>query len=365
MKLVMIFLEEKHPNIIIKTLIIIKNLLDSIKNNKTKLNIDLNITDNMLIKIKKKLGDVNPKVRNKVVELYSYMLTLDFCDYNNLINELIEDELKHHDDIKIIPKSSKVIMKKLEILNSAFDDFNNSIKSKRTDMESFPSSLVLDYLIMNVTHSKSEIRKYSRMLIGKFINIFGIKNMKKKLEKIEGRELLKLVNENQSLKELFPNLTSNGMIDKSSLDISNTNLNISGRNKSKNKSRIENKIKCNYCQKEISNKENLQNHFLKECPFFITCENCNKNIEVKKLINHRLNECKDKEKYEMCKRCKEAILKDLYDKHVKDNKCNPAKNPNSSARCPLCHKDIVPPGDKGFINHLCKEGCSSHNRKKN
>ena len=365
MKLVMIFLEEKHPNIIIKTLIIIKNLLDSIKNNKTKLNIDLNITDNMLIKIKKKLGDVNPKVRNKVVELYSYMLTLDFCDYNNLINELIEEELKHHDDIKIIPKSSKVIMKKLEILNSAFDDFNNSIKAKRTDMESFPSSLVLDYLIMNVTHSKSEIRKYSRMLIGKFINIFGIKNMKKKLEKIEGRELLKLVNENQSLKELFPNLTANGMIDKSSLDVSNNNLNVSGRNKSKSKTKIENKIKCNYCQKEIQNKENLQNHFLKECQFYITCENCNQNIEVKKLINHRLNECKDKEKYEMCKRCKEAILKELYDKHVKDNKCNPAKNPNSSARCPLCHKDIVPPGDKGFINHLCKEGCGSHNRKKN
>jgi hypothetical protein len=189
--------------------------------------------------------------------------------------------------------------------------------------------------------------------------------MKKKLEKIEGRELLKLVNENQSLKELFPNLTANGMIDKSSLDVSNNNLNVSGRNKSKSKTKIENKIKCNYCQKEIQNKENLQNHFSKECPFFITCENCNQNIEVKKLINHRLNECKDKEKYEMCKRCKEAILKDVYDKHVKDNKCNPAKNPNSSARCPLCHKDIVPPGDKGFILHLCKEGCISHNRKKN
>ena len=70
MKLVMIFLEEKHPSIVIKTLDIIKNLLDSIRVNRTKLNIDLNITDSMLRKIKKKLGDVNPKVRNKVAELY-------------------------------------------------------------------------------------------------------------------------------------------------------------------------------------------------------------------------------------------------------------------------------------------------------
>jgi hypothetical protein len=214
MKLVMIFLEEKHPSIVIKTLDIIKNLLDSIRVNRTKLNIDLNITDSMLRKIKKKLGDVNPKVRNKVAELYCYMLTLDFCDYNNLINELIEDELRHI-DIKPIPKSSKLIMKKLEIFNSIFDDFNNALKSKRTDMESFPSSLVLDYLIMNVQHSKSEIRKYSRMLIGKYINIFGKSKMKKKLEKIEGRELSKLVNENQSLKEIFPNLSSNGVIEKS------------------------------------------------------------------------------------------------------------------------------------------------------
>ena len=371
MKLVMIFLEEKHPSIVIKTLDIIKNLLDSIRVNRTKLNIDLNITDSMLRKIKKKLGDVNPKVRNKVAELYCYMLTLDFCDYNNLINELIEDELRHI-DIKPIPKSSKLIMKKLEIFNSIFDDFNNALKSKRTDMESFPSSLVLDYLIMNVQHSKSEIRKYSRMLIGKYINIFGKSKMKKKLEKIEGRELSKLVNENQSLKEIFPNLSSNGVIEKSSLDISNgNNLNMSNgniRNKSKGKSpkKKENevKVKCNYCSKEFPNRDILPSHWTKDCPFFITCENCNQNIEVKKLINHRLNDCKDKENYEMCKRCKEAVSKDIYEKHVKDNKCNPAKNPNSSGRCPLCHKDLVPPGDKGFIVHLIKEGCPAHNRKK-
>ena len=82
MKIVMVFLEEKHPSAVLKTLDIVKILLDSIKEHRTQLNIDLNITDSMLTKIKTKIGDVMPKVRSKTVELYCYMLTLDFCDYN-------------------------------------------------------------------------------------------------------------------------------------------------------------------------------------------------------------------------------------------------------------------------------------------
>ena len=64
----------------------------------------------------------------------------------------------------------------------------------------------------------------------------------------------------------------------------------------------------------------------------------------------------------MCKRCKEAIdLKD-YEYHVRENKCNPAKNINSSNRCPVCHRDI-PPHDKGFYLHLVKYICQKHKRK--
>ena len=248
MTLVMLFLEEKHPSAVIKTLDIVKLLLDSIKQHRTQLNIDLNITDSMLTKIKSKLGDVMPKVRTKTVELYCYMLTLDFCDYNNLISELIEEELKHIDS-KYIPKSSKLILGKLEIFNKAFDDFQNAVQTKRTDMETFPYNLVSNYLILNVSHSKSEVRKMTRLVIGKFIKIFGTKNIQKKLERVDMRELAKLVNEIPQLKDVFPNV-ANANIGNTSLDMSMNagNGNIANtvpnkKNRSKSKGRVNTKAK--------------------------------------------------------------------------------------------------------------------------
>ena len=262
---------------------------------------------------------------------------------------------------------------KLEILKNVFDDFKNALSNKRTDMSTFPSNLVMNYLIMNVTHSKSEVRKLCRLDILKFINIFGVHKIKKKLEKVDGRELNKLVNEIPALQDVFPNLVGNGQ-GSNSLDNSYGSRKFNNsKSRSKNKNNklntsnksIKNKtlIKCQYCSKEVKNKEELNSHFNSECLFFINCENCNENIEVKKLTNHRLNECKKKNEYKLCKRCKEAISSNMYDKHIKDNNCLPAKNPNSSNRCPLCHKDIGP-GDKGFIQHLIKEECPQHNRKK-
>ena len=178
MKLSMILIEEKHPSVVIKTLKILQKLFEYIRQHGTKLNIDLNITDSVLSKIKRKLGDANKKVRAEAVSLYCYMLTLDFCDYNNLISELLEEELRHYDS-KYIPKSPHLIIGKLEIFRSVFDSFDEAVKSKRTSQESFPSNLVMDYLIMNVNNSKSEVRKLCRLNISKFINIFGVNKIKK------------------------------------------------------------------------------------------------------------------------------------------------------------------------------------------
>lgn len=178
MKLSMELIEEKHPSVIIKTLEILKELFEYIKKHGTKLNIDLNVTDSVLTKIKKKLGDANRKVRAKAVELYCYMLTLDFCDYNNLISELLEEELRHYDS-KYIPKSPNLIIGKLDIFNSVFDKFNEAISSKRTTLESFPSNLVMDYLILNVSNNKSEVRKLSRANISKFVGILELIKLKR------------------------------------------------------------------------------------------------------------------------------------------------------------------------------------------
>jgi centrosomal protein CEP104 len=98
-----------------------------------------------------------------------------------------------------------------------------------------------------------------------------------------------------------------------------------------------------------------------QCVMFTTCNGCNNCIEVRVLTNHKLTSCTNKDNFIMCKICKEAINKDEYDNHQKIGKCNPAKNPNSSNRCPLCHKDIMPT-DKGFYVHLVEEGCEERKK---
>ena len=423
MKLSLILIEDKHPSIIIKTLQVLKELFEYLKEHNSKLNIEPNITDSILFKIKQKIGDVNPKVRAKAVDLYSFMLTLNFCDYNNLISELLEEELKHYDS-KYIPKSNNLIMGKLDIFISVFNNFSDAIKSKRTKIETFPYNLVIEYLLMNVSHNKSEIRKKTRFVISQFIRYFGALKIKKKLEKIEERELMKLVAEIPELREYFPKLYS-----PSNCDLSNgneLNLGINGRrgskanlkinnlynygedNEKKNSSKSKNLTKkksvikkmennfndnnkskddekkneniennniegdkkendknikndfCEYCKNKLKNGEILANHWITNCKMFTQCEKCFMNLEVQKLNEHRGKECKFKEQYKLCKNCNENFLKEEYNKHVKE-KCSIKIG---YIKCPLCHKDIDAANKKGFYLHLIKQGCPQQNRNK-
>ena len=408
MKLSMILIDEKHPSVVIKTLKILQKLFEYIRMHGTKLNIDLNITDSVLSKIKRKLGDANKKVRAEAVSLYCYMLTLDFCDYNNLISELLEEELRHYDS-KYIPKSPHLIIGKLEIFKSVFEDFDEAVKSKRTTQESFPSNLVMDYLIMNVNNSKSEVRKLCRLNISKFINIFGVNKIKKRLEKIEERELLKLINEIPSLEQYFPKIkmNNNNNVSISQLNNSNGSNNSLGKNKSKNKdkikkigerrhkkstlntnnsqendSRIKNeennnvnnkddkvshksKIKnrsnelCDYCQRKMKKDEVIANHWVTDCPMFSRCEKCNMNLEVKNLNSHKINECKFKNEFKECRTCHEILTVKEFNEHLK-NKCGKKEG---YVKCPLCHDDIID-NNKGFFQHLVKDGCPGNKKGK-
>ena len=408
MKLSMLLIEEKHPSVVIKTLKILQKLFEYIRMHHTKLNIDLNITDSVLSKIKRKLGDANKKVRAEAVSLYCYMLTLDFCDYNNLISELLEEELRHYDS-KYIPKSPHLIIGKLEIFKSVFEDFDEAVKSKRTSQDSFPSNLVMDYLIMNVNNNKSEVRKLCRLNISKFINIFGVNKIKKRLEKIEERELLKLINEIPSLEQYFPKIKmNNNNMSLSQLNNSNGSNNSIARNKSKNKSKIKkigdrrykknnlninnsydtdnknkndeynntnnnkddkvshkSKIKnrsnemCDYCQRKMKKDEVIANHWVTDCPMFSRCEKCNMNVEVKNLHNHKIYECKFKNNFKECRTCHEALTIKEFNEHLQ-NKCGKREG---YVKCPLCHGDIID-SNKGFFQHLVKDGCPENKKGK-
>ena len=406
MKLSMILIEEKHPSVVIKTLKILQKLFEYIRQHGTKLNIDLNITDSVLSKIKRKLGDANKKVRGEAVSLYCYMLTLDFCDYNNLISELLEEELRHYDS-KYIPKSPHLIIGKLEIFRSVFDSFDEAVKSKRTSQESFPSNLVMDYLIMNVNNSKSEVRKLCRLNISKFINIFGVNKIKKRLEKIEERELMKLINEIPSLESYFPKIKMNN-INNSLSQLNNSNG--SNNSKSKNKSKTKDKIKklgerrykksslnmntssendnknnkndennnnkddkishkgkiknksnefCDYCQRKMKKDEIIANHWVTDCPMFTRCEKCNMNLEVKNINFHKVNECKFKNEFKECRTCHEILTTKEFGEHLK-NKCGKKEG---YVKCPLCHGDIID-NSKAFFQHLVKDGCPANKKGK-
>lgn len=383
MKMIFTFLSEKHPQVCIRSIDIFETLLDQIKKSNANLNYDFNVTDNILTKIKEKLGDVNPKLRNKAVELYCHMLKQDSCDYNNLISELVEEELKHIDSKKVT-KSSKMIIGKLSIFDTVFDDFPNAIKEKRTDTTSFPSILVSTYVIENIPHSKSEVRRLARSALIKMYKIFGFKKLEPLLKKVDSRELEKLISELPEVEEIIKQNQNAMSLNNSINGIAGGNRNKSanprGRSTSRDrskertntnksqkhvKSKSPSNIICTYCgksDKKFVSEKDITDHIAKECVMFSNCIKCKENIEVKVYNNHLLNDCKMKNEFKHCKRCKEAIYNKEYDSHVKENKCNPAKNPNSSNRCPLCHKDI-PPQDKGFVQHLVKDICQKQKRR--
>ena len=409
LKLSMILLEEKHPSGVIKTLEIIKQLFEYIKKNNVKLNIDPKVTDGVLIKIKEKLGDINPKVRAKSVSLYCYMLSLNFCDYNNLISELIEEDIKNNN--KYIPKSSNLILGKLDIFINIFNNFDDAIKMKRTNKEEFPSILLMEYLIYNVSHNKPEVRKKTRIAINLLLKNFGIQKFKTKLEKIDERELIKLIREIPDLQYYFPDIElkqKNDTIDTSKSKIKGNSLNtnisniqkkkvsnvffkknkrlskkiilktkienlklISNKNgekqdnksNDKNNDNIKIKItkedkKCKYCRNNIKEGEIMVNHWASNCPMFTICDKCSMNLEVKNLNYHKGNECKFKNEYKLCNNCNEYIFINEYVSHQKNN-CSVN---TGFVKCPLCHQSIKN-SDEDFYQHLIIKNCPSQKRK--
>lgn len=83
-------------------------------------------------------------------------------------------------------------------------------------------------------------------------------------------------------------------------------------------------------------------------------------IELALYIEHLLNECDKKGKYQQCPRCNEPIGSD-YDVHVRLKECHETKS--NTSRCPLCHMNI-PEGDEPWREHLMgADGCVKNPRR--
>ena len=238
-------LDESHPSLIIKVFEVITKLLNYLENNKMKVNLEKNITNEIVLKIKKKLGDINIKVRLKASLLYSFLLSLNFCEFDNLIEELIND----NNDIN--NSSINLILVKLDILANILNNFEESVGKKLNENNNnkFPSELVFDYLVNNLDNNNFEVRKKTRYCIKLFFDIYDIEKFKNSLDKINEREIKELINDIPKLQNYFSN---------------NITINTKNNNVNKRVSKI--KLKTNKINKKVILKNNInsKHFFIKE-----------------------------------------------------------------------------------------------------
>ena len=224
--IVFLFIDDKHSSIVIKCLELFMNIIKSIeeKSDLDKIEYEFKITKPLIKKIIEKFNNNSKKVREKVSELYFYLLDSNLCDYNSLIIELIENDVNEYfyklntinsnnfsprvnlsmvSDLShqigkynIINKSS--IMMKMNIFLKIFS--NQEKFRKKLYRKKFPERLVGDFLIMNLNNQKEEeVVQIAKNVLIKYINIFGNQIFYKLKMIIGNKELLRIIEDNDEL----------------------------------------------------------------------------------------------------------------------------------------------------------------------
>ena len=198
-KLCLLMMEDTHPSNIIKIFEIIKKVFNYMNNNnKIKIKLENNITDGILYKIRKKLTDINIKVRSKAGLLYYFLISLNFFDSNNLIEDLIKLE-----NTNLNKKSNNLILEKLNILVNLFISNDKAIKDKLTEKQNFPYNIIIEYLTKYMMDINHEIRKKTRFCLKLFFDIYDKDEFKKYFENINKKELDELIKDIPQLEKYF------------------------------------------------------------------------------------------------------------------------------------------------------------------
>lgn len=345
MKLLDILLAEKNPMLQLDSLDLFSKITQVVQSKNIKLSFEFCLSDNLLIKIKEKVADVNNRVREKAVGLYTAMLESPVCDYKTLIVELLS-EVNSVEVLK--PNMSLIaITSNLVIIQHVLKTYTSAISKGYVTEKSFPYHYIAKYITSRVNHPKANIRKTVRSLLFEMYRIFGYKQLEQYLFKVDYRELIKISKKMPELNEY--------------LNRKRAKSNASDRKASESPDKG---IHCNSCRSKMvfKTEEELKAHHEKDCVMFVKCAYCDTLLEVKNFNRHLLKDCSKKGNFKECKRCKEPIEIDLYKLHVEENGCEPAKNLNVANRCPLCHRDVQP-HERGWVFHLTKEKCKLHNRK--
>ena len=349
LELISNFLDEKINSITLITFKLIEQLFQYININLEKINIKKKasfINDRIIHNIINCLSDGGERIRTEATKLYKHILYLNIVDFNILINNLLYKDV-HHQNNSYYFLSSISVLCKLNILKDVLDNYSKIINNNLSTEETFPKELIIDYLIMNINNSKNNIKNICREICKIAFELFGSEIFSQKLSHLDKKEFEKLF-KIESLKTMMKSISTN------SLGNSNNNSKHNSPNKNKN---VKNAQECSLCRQNIE-EGNLINH-MKKCPMCCRCKRCKIFVEIKNLTNHKLYDCKYKNEYKLCIRCKEAIHKKSYKIHTDNKKCNPYKS--NYNRCPLCHRDI-PSSNKGFFQHLMKDGCPVRNQ---
>ena len=377
-KLVAHLIEDKKTPTNLDLLEIILEIFKNFEKNKKEINLTREniyfINDRVINKIIFKLNDTTEKIRKKSYDIIIFVLYHNIVYFDLLINSLLSKDINN-----IHSSNSFAIMSKLDMIQNILQNYNKIISTNITSPENFPKDLIVDYIIINISSSKKEIKEKARLVMEQAIDKLGLNIFKPKLMNFTLKDLEKLKIKNLNiiidyLKQI--NLTLNLSSDYTMHEIITKMKSIeSGKKKSRSKSKPKNKSrskskekedknenynKCTLCKKNLGN-ENIIEH-MKNCDMCYQCKKCKTIIEIKNLTHHRLNECDKKNKFKLCQKCKEAIPIENYDEHVKNNKCNEFKK--NCNRCPLCHEDI-PLSKDGFYVHLIKEQCPYKMKYKN
>ena len=220
------------------------NILTAIKDKSKENNIsyDFTITKRTLKKIKEKLNDISKLVREKAENLYYIMLDSDFCDYNNLLIQLIEKELIYQFDKNIeakknnnnnqysfydiynnniiIPEdksSNHLIITKMKIFLKALENFDDSVSKGKTDKEKFPQKILGDFIVMNINHPNNEVREITKKVAIRFIAIFGNDIMEKMNIYLDEKDIIKTEKE---LNKIYQKIRKE---EKKNVDVSQSN----------------------------------------------------------------------------------------------------------------------------------------------
>ena len=342
------FLEEKNNIITKKIFELIEQIFLYMNVNLDKIIISKQllyfINTRIIHKIIGSLSNGVEIIRTKATELYIHIIYQNVIKFKLLIYYLLNKDIKNKDN-EHYNISSICVLCKLAILKKVLYNYSKIIEDNIATEETFPKDLIIEFLLININNPKNNIKDKCREILIKTYELFGPETFKDKLSYLTKKEYEKLF----KIKTLQPMMKS---ISTTSLEDSNNLPKSSINNSPRKYKKIKNENLCLLCRKPLE--EEILTEHMKKCPLCCRCKKCKIFVEVKNLTNHKLNDCKYKNEYKLCPRCKEAIHIKSYKNHLENRKCNP--NKANYLRCPLCHVDI-PPSNKGFFHHLINNGC--------